>query len=770
MKKLLKYLPYFLSITLLVIAALTFLISKSEKVDAFVFSNGYQFGRSLTVINASSTQSSFPVEVSTNGASSNDLNIGNLKYVSFGGVVQSTTGLDIIFTSDSAGNTILPFERETYSSSTGASVFWVNVPSVTNSTVFYMFYGKAGDTDHSAASSVWDANFKFVAHLQDGTTLNVADSTASPATGTNHSAQPTAGKIDGGASTVSGSSQYMDWGSPTKTQITNNVTMSTWVNIPVSATTLSGIPFMNQFRQATFKGITFTYNAGAAHNVQISAGNGSVVDGIIFSQQVDDAAPHYLVATFASGTYTLFIDSVKLTPQVGVITSIVYGTTDLILTGRNQAGGGFFTGVWDENRISDTVRSDSWITTEYNNQSNVSTFLTMSSEVTGRANWKQTGGKVSVGNVSGACGSSYKFCSTVTINNASSTQTNFPMEFSFNDGTASSTTLTTLKYNSSGGAIQSMSGYDIVFSTSSTASGLLPCDREIYIPTTGRTIIWVQIPSVVNAGTLYMFWGKPADTDHCTASAVWDTNYKAIYHLPNGTTLTANDSTGTNNGAVTGATATTGQVDGAASFNGTNSTFISVPNNASLNPGTANMTLSAWAKPPNTAQISTMLIKSGGGSSYNQYWMAIGTNDYGATNGKKFIVQFRENASTLQHYTSTNDIADGNWHYFSVSYTAGSNPILYVDGVSVAGGCGASCSGTPNLTDTTALQIGRYLDGDSVNAYYFNGPIDEVRVSSGVARSSSWILTEYNNQYSPSTFYSLSTPTPGGAGGKVIIK
>jgi len=38
----------------------------------------------------------------------------------------------------------------------------------------------------------------------------------------------------------------------------------------------------------------------------------------------------------------------------------------------------------------------------------------------------------------------------------------------------------------------------------------------------------------------------------------------------------------------------------------------------------------------------------------------------------------------------------------------------------------------------------------------FNGLIDEVRVSN-IARSADWIATEYNNQYTPSAFYSFGS-------------
>ena len=43
-------------------------------------------------------------------------------------------------------------------------------------------------------------------------------------------------------------------------------------------------------------------------------------------------------------------------------------------------------------------------------------------------------------------------------------------------------------------------------------------------------------------------------------------------------------------------------------------------------------------------------------------------------------------------------------------------------------------------------------------SHYFDGLIDEFRISD-VVRSADWILTEYNNQNSPETFY-MVIPDP----------
>jgi hypothetical protein len=41
--------------------------------------------------------------------------------------------------------------------------------------------------------------------------------------------------------------------------------------------------------------------------------------------------------------------------------------------------------------------------------------------------------------------------------------------------------------------------------------------------------------------------------------------------------------------------------------------------------------------------------------------------------------------------------------------------------------------------------------------FEINGTLDEMRVEAG-ARGVEWFLSSYNNQYSPSTFYSIGSP------------
>ena len=162
-------------------------------------SNGYSYGRSIVIDHTkvpNTDQTNFPFLFSTVDQA--------FRTTSNGGHVTNSNGYDIIFTSDSAGMNRLPFEQESYSSSTGAVIYWINVPllSHTSNTAIYMWYGNLNITTSQAnAPGVWSTGYEGVYHLfPNGTALSATDSTANGDTGSITGVTATTGKIDGGAS------------------------------------------------------------------------------------------------------------------------------------------------------------------------------------------------------------------------------------------------------------------------------------------------------------------------------------------------------------------------------------------------------------------------------------------------------------------------------------------------------------------------------------------------------------------------------------------
>ena len=140
-------------------------------------------------------------------------------------------------------------------------------------------------------------------------------------------------------------------------------------------------------------------------------------------------------------------------------------------------------------------------------------------------------------------------------------QTNFPVLISL-----PANTYADLKTTANGGSVTSANGYDIVFT--SDAGGTIPLayEREGYSGTTGAMIDWVNVPTVSHTTdtVIYLFYGNSSvTTDQSNARGTWNSNYMGVWHFPNGTTLSANDSTSNgNNGTINGATATSGEIEG----------------------------------------------------------------------------------------------------------------------------------------------------------------------------------------------------------------
>ncbi|MBI5734051.1 MAG: DUF2341 domain-containing protein [Candidatus Kerfeldbacteria bacterium] len=342
----------------------------------------------------------------------------------------------------------------------------------------------------------------------------------------------------------------------------------------------------------------------------------------------------------------------------------------------------------------------------------------------------------------------------------SETYSNFPVLISMTDAD--------LKYTGSGGQVGSSTGADILF-TSSDGTTKLNHELEKYSSSTGETIAWVKLPSLSTSTdtTLYMYFGNSSSTlaSQANPTSVWDSNYKAVYHLPDGTTLSAADSTSNaNNGTITTPTAASGQIGGAGNF--TTGDKITKSSTASLNIS-GSFTLEAWVNQTNLTGYHDVITKTNGTSDGNYYLETNGVNiDIGFYNGSGFT-GFGSSGSGVSMST-------GNWYHIVAVFDSTGNALKgYINGTQVIN---QSAGGATPQTNSASLSLGLGYIGEN-----FLGKMDEARISSSV-RSTDWIKTQYNNQSSTTTFYSVgalasvsSNPinvggdlTTGGAGSPVV--
>ena len=359
---------------------------------------------------------------------------------------------------------------------------------------------------------------------------------------------------------------------------------------------------------------------------------------------------------------------------------------------------------------------------------------------------------------------------TVTANTtiASGTQSNFPMLVS--------STISTWENTGRGGHIQNLciapnggqEPCDLVFATSTANCGTanLNFETESYTSSTGALVDWVNVPTMAAGTTIYACYDNSAiTTDQSHPSLTWNSNYKGVFHFPNGSSLGLGDSTA-NNVSCTNLVsmgAGTGKIDGGITGNNSNGQGVDC-GSSNFTMGLSDWSVSGWVNENISGDGDGAIVaKSVAGGASGIYSLILDTGE-----GWDAGIQFDPNGSNQIVVGSATDIRGG-WHYLAGTWKRSGYETLYVDGVYNASADISAYSGT-NMNSTAHALIGAFNDfsGNSpIGNYSLNGTLDEVHVAN-TTLSPSWILTEYNNQANPATFYSMGGET-GSAGPPAVL-
>ncbi len=500
-------------------------------------------------------------------------------------------------------------------------------------------------------------------------------------------------------------------------------------------------------------------------------------------------------------------------------------STDNATLGNIPGGGRAYNGQLQEARVSDVARSANWLLTQYNIENAPASFISAKgaeescsgtlpvggtatatdpniisgnsttislSGSTGTIQWQSSTDNVVfadvVGETSGTLNTGvlaqttyyraevstsatcidYSTVATVTVGPAftsgycyrklisidhtkvsgSSDLTNFPLLVKLTDPDLRST--------ANNGQVENTNGYDIIF-TDDTGTAL---DHEIekYVAGSGEYVAWVRIPTLSSAANtdIYISYGNAAIAADPSVTTTWSSEYKAIWHL-NDSFL---DATSNNNDGTEASAGSTDDVEGfianGRSFTGVDNgdSWVNVPNSTSLNTDISDqVTLEAWARFFLPVPEDSPFMVKGPGINQERYMLGLdgNTTTTAAINSRV--------TTGDGHFRDDDGAIDATWHHIVMVYdgSLGANPRkqVYVDGV-----LDHSDNASGNISNNTdPLYIGRRSDNRR-----YRGVLDELRISN-VARSADWIATEYANQNSPETFYSLGSqefPLNGG--------
>ncbi|MEM2522663.1 MAG: DUF2341 domain-containing protein [Candidatus Bathyarchaeia archaeon] len=290
-------------------------------------------------------------------------------------------------------------------------------------------------------------------------------------------------------------------------------------------------------------------------------------------------------------------------------------------------------------------------------------------------------------------------------------------------------------------------GYDFVFTDANNVK--LNHQIEFYDSTIGHLIVWVRVPylSSTEDTILYVYYGNPSCEDQQNPTGVWDANHILVLHL-NEKTGTLYDSTANGNngtpykGVLQGVT---GKIDGAVTFDGNND-YIEIPHSDTLSGYTEAFTVSFWIKIGDTSRRQTILCKYN--TAGNMRSWQIEYDPLNCPNNPFWFFASKDGITYSQWWASFVPQAN-TWYYVTIVWQSNEIPKFYINGVQVLTIGTAKISAIYNNVGTP-LYIGESIYADR----NFRGSLDEVHISN-VARSASWILTAYNNQLNPVTFYSL---------------
>ena len=280
--------------------------------------------------------------------------------------IVTTVGIDAIK---------LSHEIEYFDDSTGELLAWVNVTSLSSTadTILYIYYGNSVSTNQQDVTGVWDSSYLIVQHLNE-TSGTHYDSTSNNNDGTNYgSTQDYSGKVDG-ANSFDGTNDYVDCGGDSSLDITDAVTVEAWVYKTGAGTgTYPGIAS----RASGTKRYQFRYRPSSTQ-VQFFVGDGTTYGYAGSNADLPTNTWAHLVGTWDGSTVLIFVDGVQQT-LTGSFSGSPSFAGEILEIGRYTVSN-YFAGGIDEIRVSDIERSSSWISTEYNNQNDPSSFYSIGIE------------------------------------------------------------------------------------------------------------------------------------------------------------------------------------------------------------------------------------------------------------------------------------------------------------------------------------------------------------------------------------------------------
>ena len=298
---------------------------------------------------------------------------------------------DLRFTSDEAGLIQLAVDHSPLDVAGGDTLIWVKVPSISSSvdTDIWAWGGDSGAsrparTDTYGSENAWDSNFQGVWHFEEdpsGDAPQMTDATSNTNDGTSAGTMLTEDLVGGQFGKgldFDGSNDFIGFGANPDLSGWTGLTIEAWVNWADTGTD-EHVVMSNWDGNGTKASILFKLEpTGNFIEEAIIVEPNTQVGGFETDLTITASTWTKVTMRYNKSILSTWVDGVEDDSTFAATADFDANISDNNMeVGRSPHGGGVdeFDGIIDEVFISDTARSDSWITTGYNNQSSPSTFV-----------------------------------------------------------------------------------------------------------------------------------------------------------------------------------------------------------------------------------------------------------------------------------------------------------------------------------------------------------------------------------------------------------
>lgn len=705
--------------------------------DSLWYNNDWKYRKNITILpNAfSANENNFPLLI--------DIYDSGLK-------LALNSGNDILFTD--AQNNKLPHEIEmfnkSYSPTQAHLRVWVkgNYSSTVNTTLM-MYFGNPFSANQQNAPAVWSNGYAAVYHLDGNPSQTLIDSSgqynATGYTGTNvmSSTNSVTGEI-GNAVSFNGVNERILVNNIISSGTWSAITLEAWIN-PNSLTSSTDIVGKEASSGSPVTWDMYLSKKQVNFLFSTDANGGSVATS---ANAIGSTGSWYqLASTWNASTSqaNIFVNGVSKTSGTVAGNYIYDGSPYSSMIGGSPDGSSYlFNGLIDEVRISNVSRSSNWLSDEYNNILNPSSFYTVSPSVDAlhlKLNW-------SINQLD------YRKEIKINHNNTNQTLNNYVFPIHLIDSDLH--------------AHAQANGGDIIFTdvNGTRLDFQIESYNNNYDSTHSELMAWVKIPTISNITdtSIFMYYGNSTVVHPNFGSKLWK-SYSAVWHLSEVVTDEQNvsyayvDSTGNGNyGNQTGSSTQNAVLGRGQYFDGNDKITIK----SSSMPTGSNGIITGWFNlhsPFTSSNTTSEVILSKYSSTTNNAHLALAGTDYGNMSVPRGALVFKDE-QTQQVFTWTNQTSwlANKWYQFTIIFNKNNpaNNKIYINGTDDTNSTTSCTSCTIGLNFAGSWTFG----GGTVDTEipggqaYFIGSLDEIRIENSVPTNNE-ILFTYKSEVNDSAYF-----------------